>query len=72
MSALLDEVKQYVGVECEPLVYSMDAGAIRFFAEALMDPDRLYRDEDYAMTTQHGRIVAPPTFYARQTEVESQ
>ena len=67
MSTLLDELKEYIGAESEPVVYSIDAGAIRFFAEALMDPDPLYWDEDYARTTHHGRIIAPPTFYGGAT-----
>ncbi len=67
MSALLDELKEYIGAESKPVVYSIDAGAIKFFAESLMDPDPLYWDEDYAKTTQHGRVVAPPTFYGGAT-----
>ena len=67
MSALLDDLTKYVGAESEPVVYSIDAGAIKFFAESLMDPDPLYWDEDYARTRQHGRITAPPTFYGGAT-----
>jgi len=67
MSALLDELNKYMGVESEPVVYSIDEGAIKFFAESLMDPDPLYWDEAYARTTKHKRIVAPPTFYGGAT-----
>ena len=69
MSDLLDSLKEYVGVEADPVVYSIDAGAIKFYAESLMDPDPLYRDEGYARATRHGGIVAPPTFYGGATSV---
>jgi len=67
MSDLLEEIKRYVGTESEPIVYFIDAGAIKFFAESIMDPDPLYWDEGYAKTTKHGGIVAPPTFYGGAT-----
>lgn len=67
MSALLEDIKKYVGIESEPVVYFIDTGAIKFFAESLMDPDPLYWDEGYARTTKHGGIVAPPTFYGGAT-----
>ncbi len=35
---------------------------IRRFAQAIGADDRLYFDEEYARTTRHGGIVAPPLF----------
>jgi acyl dehydratase len=35
-------------------------GEIRRYAQAVMDPDRLYWDEDYARGTRYGGVVAPP------------
>ena len=67
MSALLEEIRKYVGTESEPIVYFIDAGSIKFFAESLTDPDPLYWDKDYAKTTKHRGIVAPPTFYGGAT-----
>jgi len=71
MSDLLDNIKKYIGTESEPIVYFIDAGAIKFFAESIMDPDPLYRDEQYARSTKHGEIVAPPTFYGGATSVRN-
>jgi len=71
MSTPLDEIRKYIGTEGEPVVYSIDAGAIKFFADALMDPDPLYFDEDYAKTTKHGGIIAPPTFYGGATSLRN-
>jgi len=67
MSALLDEINSYIGAEAEPIGYVIDTGSIKLFADSIMDPDPLYCDEEYAKTTRHGRIVAPPTFFGGAT-----
>lgn len=52
----------FVGVESAPVKNEVEKGAIRKFADAIGDPNPLYRDEEYAKTTRYGRIIAPPTF----------
>ncbi|MGA9174159.1 MAG: MaoC family dehydratase N-terminal domain-containing protein [Thermoactinomyces sp.] len=52
----------FVGVESSPVKNEVEKGAIRKFADAIGDPNPLYRDEEYAKTTRYGRIIAPPTF----------
>ena len=69
MSTLLDEIKRLIGTEAGPIHYAIDAGAIRLFAGSIMDPDPLYHDEDYARTTRHGGIIAPPTFFGGATSL---
>jgi len=60
MSHELDEIKKYIGLEAMTVQHEIDAGSIKFFAEAVMDPDPRYRD--------FGReIVAPPCFYGGAT-----
>ena len=71
MSALLEEVRKYIGTESEPIIYHIDKGAIKFFAESIMDPDPLYRDEGYAKKSKHGEIIAPPTFYGGASSVRN-
>lgn len=71
MSVLLEKLKKYVGAGSEPIVYFIDRGAIKFFAESILDPDPLYWDENYAKTTKHGEIVAPPTFYGGATSLNN-
>ena len=71
MSTPLDEIRKYIGAEGEPVVYSIDTGAIKFYADALMDSDPLYYDEEYAKTTKHGGIIAPPTFYGGATSLRN-
>lgn len=58
----LERVRAAIGVEAEPLVYSIEAGHIRRFAEAIGDLNPAYVDEEAAKALPAGGIVAPPTF----------
>ncbi|MBI4198472.1 MAG: MaoC family dehydratase N-terminal domain-containing protein [Chloroflexi bacterium] len=60
---ITDELRNAVGVESEPEVYEVEKGAINRFAEAIDDPNPLYRDEAAARSSHLGGIVAPPTFF---------
>ena len=62
-----DEVKAMIGREAQPWTAPepVDRGAIRRLAEALMDENPLYTDEEYAKKTRYGGIIAPPTFAIR-------
>jgi len=71
MSELLEHLSKYIGTESEPIVYSIDKGAIKFFADSLMNPDPLYWEDDYARTTKHDGIIAPPTFYGGATSLRN-
>ncbi|MBE9505348.1 MAG: MaoC family dehydratase N-terminal domain-containing protein [Chloroflexi bacterium] len=63
MSEELAALKRCIGQESAPTRYVVDAGSVKYFADSIMDPDPLYRDEEYARGTKHGGIVAPPTFF---------
>jgi acyl dehydratase len=71
MSELLEHLSKYIGTESEPIVYSIDKGAIKFFADSLMNPDPLYWEDEYARTTKHDGIIAPPTFYGGATSLRT-
>jgi peroxisomal enoyl-CoA hydratase 2 len=45
-----------------PYEFRVERGKIKEFADALGDPNAIYRDPGYAATTPLGAIVAPPTF----------
>ena len=60
MSRELDEIKKYIGLEAVTVQHYIDAGSIKFFAEAIMDPEPRYRDFNREM-------VAPPCFYGGAT-----
>jgi acyl dehydratase len=44
-----------------PYEFRVERGKIREFADAVGDPNPIYRDPDYAAGTPFGGILAPPT-----------
>ena len=42
--------------------FPVEASHIMMFARSIADDNQIYYDEDYAATTEPGRIIAPPTF----------
>ena len=54
--------REFVGRSSEPVKNTVERDAVRLFAEAIADPSPLYRDEEAANGSRHGRILAPPTF----------
>ncbi len=61
-SLITDSMRKAIGTESAALTFDIEAGAIRKFAEAIGDPNPLYRDEAAARHSRHGGIIAPPTF----------
>ena len=57
-----EELSQWVGREIQLGTAVVEAGAIRRFADAIKDPNPIYRDEEYAGKTSYGSVIAPPTF----------
>jgi acyl dehydratase len=61
---LTDEIRKFIGFEtevveaCDPV----ERGAVRRFAQAVMDRDRIYMDGDYTRSTRYEAPVAPPLF----------
>jgi acyl dehydratase len=54
--------RQFIGKSSQPVKNEVEKGAIRKFAQAIGDPNPLYRDEEAAKNSRFGRMVAPPTF----------
>ena len=44
-----------------PYEFRVERGKIREFADAIGDPNPIYRDPAYAAASPHGSILAPPT-----------
>lgn len=59
---ITDEVRALIGKWSQPVVACdvVERGALRRFTQAIMDPDPLYWDDDYAAQTRFGGVVAPP------------
>lgn len=54
--------RSLIGQVSEPYVVEIEKGAIRKFADAIGDPNPLYRDEAYARSLGFASVVAPPTY----------
>lgn len=54
--------RSLIGSESEPYVAEVERGAIRKFAEAIGDPNPLYRSSEFARDSGYADVVAPPTF----------
>lgn len=64
MPRLTDEIRNYIGMEtelqlaCDPV----ERGAVRRYAQAIMDNDPIYMDEAVLAGTRYRKPVAPPLF----------
>ena len=58
----MEEMRAALGVESEPAVHEVERGSIRRFADAVGDPNPLYRDPDAARDAGYGGVIAPPTY----------
>ncbi|MBI4202117.1 MAG: MaoC family dehydratase N-terminal domain-containing protein [Chloroflexi bacterium] len=64
-SYLTDELKALIGQEAEKVevtIWGMEKENLRRFVHAIMDPDPLYWDEDYARASKYGEIITPPIY----------
>lgn len=60
---LSEEAKQAIlSRQTPPRTLVVEKGHIARFAEAIGDPNPLYRDEAQARKSRYGGIIAPPTF----------
>ena len=60
-SQIPEEARKLIGKDLvPPLVFEVEKGAIIKFAEAIEDPNPLYRDEEYAKKSRFGGIIMPP------------
>ena len=61
-SPLTPQVRAMIGVTGEPVECwgTVDPEYLRRFTQALMDPDPIYWNQEYAGGTQYGAIAAPP------------
>ncbi|MEC2057398.1 MaoC family dehydratase N-terminal domain-containing protein [Peribacillus psychrosaccharolyticus] len=58
----MELTKKIIGLSGPEFVFEVEKGHIRKFAEAIGDSNPLYVDEEYAINTVYGGIIAPPTF----------
>jgi acyl dehydratase len=59
---VLDEFKKLVGQQMEPEVWEAGREHIKWFAQAIGDPNPLWQDKAYASKSRYKNIIAPPLF----------
>ena len=60
----IDDVKQkYNGLAGETVVSEVEKGSVKRYADAVVDLNPLYLDEEYAQKSRYGTIIAPPGFW---------
>lgn len=53
--------KNAVGKTCAPYEFRVERGKIKEFADAIGDPNPVYRDPEYAKKAGFANVLAPPT-----------
>ena len=59
---VLAEFKKLVGQQMEPEVWEAGREHIKWFAQAIGDPNPLWQDKAYAAKSRYKNIIAPPLF----------
>jgi hypothetical protein len=61
---LTEEIRSYIGMETEVLdaFDPVERGAVRRFAQAIMDPDPVFMEGEASEDSRYGGPVAPPLF----------
>lgn len=68
-TALMAELRALLGTMTAPVINEVEPGAIRRYAEAVGDPNPLYRDVEYARKSRYGELISPPGFFGWQKQV---
>ncbi|MFQ5987441.1 MAG: MaoC family dehydratase N-terminal domain-containing protein [Dehalococcoidia bacterium] len=61
--AITDELKALIGTTTEPVIMEVERGAIRRYADAIDDPNPLFRDVEHAKSSRYGEMICPPGFF---------
>jgi len=61
-SLITEGLKKLRGMTLEPIIFKVEEGAIKRYAEAIADPNPLYNDEEYARKSSYGKLICPPGF----------
>ncbi len=58
-----EEVRALVGKTGDVIIYEIEKGAIKQYADSFGDFNPLYWDEEYARNSRYGSLIAPPGFF---------
>jgi len=58
---VIEALRDKIGAVGRQVTIEVDKSLIRKFAEAVGDPNPLWHDDEYAIRSRHGSMVAPPS-----------
>ncbi|UCC59300.1 MAG: MaoC family dehydratase N-terminal domain-containing protein [Dehalococcoidia bacterium] len=58
-----EEVQPFIGKTAAPIIREVEKGAVRRYADAVGNNNPVYSDEEYAVKSKYGGIIAPPGFF---------
>jgi len=70
-SVITQEMKDAIGVESKPTVYSIEKNAVMRFAQAIGDTNPIFTDEDKASKSPYKGMITPPTFLRSMQHVST-
>ena len=60
---MTEELAELIGMRFDPVIWEVEKGAIRRYAQAIEDPNPLYNDVEYARRSKYGELICPPGFF---------
>ena len=67
-SLISEKITSLLGQVSPPAILKVEAGAIARYADAIDDPNPLYRNVEYAKKSSYGDIISPPGFFGWPTQ----
>ena len=58
-----EQLTKLIGKTADVVIFEVEKGAIKKFADAVGDRNPLYWDEEYAGSSRYGSLIAPPGFF---------
>jgi acyl dehydratase len=58
-----EDVAKLVGQKDAPVIFEIEKGTIRKYADAISDRNPLYWDEDHAINSRYGSMICPPGYF---------
>ena len=62
-TVISDELRSFIDLESNAVTYDIERHAVERFACAIGDTNPLYTDINFAESSSHGTLIAPPTFF---------
>jgi len=59
---IIEKLESRISLAEKPIVYEIEKGMIKRFAQAVGDANQLWQDEEYAVEIGYESIIAPPNF----------